>query len=342
MFRIVLFILVFKIFTVHASNDKLYIYTWSGTIPDEIIKRFTKETGINVVLSSYENNESMYAKIKLLGQQATYDIIFPSTYFVNKMVKDGLLEELDKSKIPNFRFINKDVLNLNFDPENKFSIPYAFYLTGISYNTKYVKGKIDSWSNLFEEQYKNRVLLLDDMREVFHMGLNLLGYDVNSVNEDKIKLAYEKLRTLLPNVRLFSSDSTKTTFLSSEVIIGMNWNAEAYQIMVEDSDIKFAYPKEGAIFSMDMFSILKNAKNKENAYKFINFIHRPDVAKDIITTLGSSIPNDEAKKLLDPMLQNNEIIFPKQEIIKKSIIHEDLGSNITIYNKYWEMLKVEN
>ena len=341
MIRVLIFTLIFKISIAYATTDKLHIYTWYNTIPDEIIKRFTKETGVNIILSSYENNEVMYAKIKLLGQQPSYDIVSPSTYFVEKMVKDDLLEELDKSKIPNFRFINKDVLNLNFDPENKFSIPYTMYLTGISYNARYVKDKVDSWNNLFEPQYKNKVLLLDDIREVFHISLNLLGYDVNSINEDQIKLAYEKLHTLLPNVRLFSSDSTKKEFLSSEVVIGMNWNADAYQAMVEDDNLKFVYPKEGAIFSMDMLSILKNARNKENAYKFINFVHRPDIAKDIIEILGATIPNDKAKRLVKPMLQNNEIIFPKQEIIKKSIIHEDLGNNIEIYNKYWEMLKVE-
>ena len=342
MVRILIFILIFKISIAYAATDKLHIYTWYDSIPDEIIKKFTKETGINVILSSYENNEVMYAKIKLLDQQPSYDIVSPSTYFVGKMVKDDLLEALDKSKIPNFRFIDKDVLNLNFDPENKFSIPYIMYLTGISYNAKYIKDKVDSWNNLFESQYKNKVLLLDDIREVFHIGLNLLGYDANSVNETQIKLAYEKLRTLLPNVRLFSSDSTKTNFLSSEVVIGMNWNADAYQAMVEDDNLKFVYPKEGAIFSMDMLSIMKNARNKENAYKFINFIHRPDVAKNIIEILGVTIPNDEARRLVNPALQNDEVVFPKQEIINKSIIHEDLGNNIEIYNKYWEMLKVEN
>lgn len=340
--RILLLTLIFKISIAYASTDRLYIYTWYDTIPEQVVKKFKQETGINVTLSYYENNETMYAKLKLLGQQSSYDIVSPSTYFIKKMVKNNLLEVLDKSKIPNFRFINKDVLGLNSDPENKFSIPYIVYLTGISYNAKYVTEKIDSWNNLFEPQYRNKVLLLDDIREAFHIGLNLLGYDVNSANEGEIKAAYKKLQTLLPNVRLFSPNSTKISFLSFEVVIGMNWNGDAYQAMVEDDNLRFVYPKEGAIFSMDTFAILKNAKNKENAYKFINFIHRPDIAKEIIETLGLSVPNDQAKKLVKPTLQNNEVVFPKQETIKNSIIHEDVGTGIEIYNKYWEMLKVEN
>jgi spermidine/putrescine transport system substrate-binding protein len=325
-----------------CTSEQLYIYTWSGLIPEGVLKKFTQETGINVAISCYENNETMYAKIKLLGRQPSYDIALPSTYFVQKMAKNGLLAEIDKSKIPNFKFINKSVLNMSFDPGNKFSIPYSISLTGILYNQKYIKGKVDSWNNLFEPQYKNKVLLVDDIREIFHVGLNLLGYSVNSVNESEIKAAYEKLCTVLPNVRLFLSDSTKTSFLSEEVIIGMNWNMDACQTMDEDDNLKFIYPKEGAIFAMDTLVVLKNAKNKENAHKFINFVQRPDIAKEIIETEGLSIPNDEAKRLVKPELQSKEVIFPSEKTLKESIIHEDLSENIAIYNKYWERLKVEN
>ena len=333
------FILVRSAF---CSSDCLYIYAWSGIVPDHVIKKFTEETGVNVVMSFYENNETLYAKVKLLGKQPSYDIAFPSTYFVQKMIQNDLLAELDKSKIPNLEFVNKDVMNMSFDYGNRFSVPYSMSLTGILYNEKHIKGKVDSWKNLFEPQYKNKILVVDDIREIFHVGLNLLGYDVNSVNEMEIKAAYDKLCTLLPNIRLFLSDSIKTSFLSEEVIMGMSWNIDAYQTMVEDSNLKFIYPKEGAIFSMDTLVVLKNARNKESAYKFINFVHRPDIAKEIIESMGMSIPNNEAKKLLKPELQNNEVMFPNQQTLKYSIIHEDLGENIAIYNKYWEMLKVEN
>lgn len=341
MIRIVLFIVLF-FNSILAFANKLYIYGWSNGIPDHIIAKFTKETGINVALSTFENNETMYAKLKLLGKRPSYDIVFPSTYFMQKMIKDNLLEELDKSQVPNFRNINKDALNLSFDPENKFSMPYSMYFTGIMYNSSFIKNKIDSWSDLFDPQYKNKVLLLDDVREVFHIGLNLLGYDVNTINEEEIKNAYIKLKSILPNINLFSAESTKKYFLSGDVIIGMQWNDDAYGALLEDKNLKFIYPKEGAIFSMDSFVILKNAKNKENAYKFINFIYRADIAKEIIENNGLSIPNMAAKTLLNPDLQNNKAIFPDSEVIKKSILHNDLGSNIDIYTKYWNMLKVED
>ena len=341
MIKIVLFALLFFNFNLVFAN-KLYIYGWFNSIPDHVIEKFTKETGINVVFSSYENNETMYAKLKLLGKRPSYDLVFPSTYFIQKMIKEDLLEELDKTKIPNIKNINKDALNLNFDPKNKFSLPYAMYFTGIMYNSEFVKNKIDSWANLFDPEYKGKILLLDDVREVFHIALSLLGYDINTVNEEEVKNAYIKLKSILPNVNLFSAESTKKYFLSGDVTIGMNWNSDSYEAMLEDENLKFIYPKEEAIFSIDNFVILKNAKNKENAYKFINFIYRANISKEIIEHNGLSIPNLAAKKLLSAELQNNKVIFPDSEIIKNSILHNDLGSSIDIYTKYWNMLKVED
>ncbi|MSO13394.1 PotD/PotF family extracellular solute-binding protein [Rickettsiales endosymbiont of Trichoplax sp. H2] len=337
---IITLILIFNINMAFAN--KLYIYGWFSSIPDRIINKFTKETGIKVFMSSYENNETMYAKLMLLGKQPSYDIVFPSTYFIKKMAKNNMLEELDKSKIPNFKNINKDVLNLDFDPKNKFSIPYVMWFTGIMYNPKFVDKKIDSWNDLFDPKYKKKVLLLDDVREVFHIALNLLGYDANTVDEKEIKNAYEKLKSVLPNISLFAAESTKQYYLSEDIVVGMSWNGDAYEAMLEDENLKFIYPKEGAIFSMDNFVILKNAKNKENAYQFINFICRTDIAKEIIEEIGLSIPNLAAKNLLDSKFKNNKAIFPSPEVIDKSIIHNDLGESIRLYIKYWNMLKVED
>ena len=338
-----LIITLILIFNVNmAFSNKLYIYGWFGSIPDNIINKFTQETGIKVFLSSYENNETMYAKLMLLGKQPSYDIVFPSTYFIQRMVKNNLLEELDKSKVPNIQNINENVLNLDFDPKNKFSIPYVMWFTGIMYNSKFVDRKINSWNDLFDPKYRKRVLLLDDVREVFHIALNLLGYDVNTVDENEIKNAYDELKSILPNINLFASESTKKYYLSEDVVIGMNWNGDAYEAMLEDEDLKFVYPKEGAIFSMDNFVILKNAKNKENAYKFIDFICRPEIAKEIIEEIGLSTPNLAVKNLLNSELKNNKTIFPSPEVINKSIIHNDLGESIRLYTKYWNMLKVED
>ena len=342
MIKIIFFMILISLNINSVLGNRLYIYGWFNSVPDYILEQFTNETGINVGFSSYENNETMYAKLVLMGKKSSYDIVFPSTYFIPKMVKANLLEELDKSKIKNLENISHDVLNLKFDPKNKFSVPYVMYFTGIMYNSKIITNNIDSWTDLFDDKYQKKVLLIDDMREIFHIGLSLLGYNVNTTNKTEIELAYLKLKSVLMKIKLFSAESIKKYFLSEEVIIGMNWNSDSYEVIKKNSNFKFIYPKEGAIFSMDNFVILKNAKNKENAYKFIDFIYRPDITKKIIEDIGLSIPNKATRMLLNPNLQNNNMIFVSDEIIKNSIIHHDLGSATDVYTKYWSMLKVED
>ena len=151
--------LILVLHTNISFSNKLYLYGWFGSIPEKITNRFTKETGIKIAISYYENNETMYAKLMLLGQQSSYDIVFPSTYFIQKMIRSNILEPLDKSKIVNFKNINSNVLNLSFDPRNKFSIPYVMWFTGIMYNSRFIDKQINSWNDLFDPKYKKKLLL---------------------------------------------------------------------------------------------------------------------------------------------------------------------------------------
>ncbi|WPY00924.1 Putative PotD-like ABC transporter substrate-binding protein [Candidatus Trichorickettsia mobilis] len=342
--RKLLFIILLSVISIsaQANEQKLYIYCWAEELPQKVIDEFVKESGVQVVLSTYDNNESMYSKLKLLGDKAGYDIVCPSSYFIGKMKQDKLLQLIDKSKIPSFKNIDPDALNQSFDPNNEYSIPFMFSYTGILYNTAYIKDNIDSWGDLFNPNYKGKVMLVDDMREVFHAALTLLGYSGNETNEVHIKQAYEKLTSLIPNVKLFSSESTKVPYISEEVIIGMNWNGEAYIAMKENPNLKFIYPKEGAVLSFDNFSIPVGAKNLDNAYKFISFIHRPEIAKQIAEELGYSVPNQAMLEIIDPDLKNNQAIFPPKEVIKNGLFHEDLGKVINIHEMYWEKLKTNS
>ncbi|MFQ3306898.1 MAG: spermidine/putrescine transport system substrate-binding protein [Candidatus Midichloriaceae bacterium] len=334
--------LVFCMVTFFAKSEEIFVYGWAETIPASVIKNFTDETGIKVNFTTFENNETMYAKIKLLSKQPSYDVIFPSNYFIEKLVNEKLLEELDHSQISNIKYIDENVMNLSCDPKNKFSIPYFLYLTGITYNKKFIKEKITSWNDLYSSKYKGRLALPDDIREVFSLGLILLGHNVNSKNELEIKEAYDKVRHLLPNVRLFFSDLVQTDLLSEEVVIAMNWNTNSFQATLLDDNIEFIYPKEGAILSIDNMSILKTSKNKINAHKFINFLHRPEIAKKIIEELKLSVVNDQAKKMLPKDIRENKTMFPDKALIEKSLINNDIGDSIDVYNMYWDMLKVEN
>jgi spermidine/putrescine transport system substrate-binding protein len=336
----VLWVMVMLVAASAEATDKvIYFYNWSEYLPETVIKQFTKETGIKVVYTTYDSNEALYAKIKLLAGEG-YDLVVPSSYYVQKMSKEGLLLKLDTAKLANYKNLDPKRLNKPFDPENKFSIPYLWGSTGIIVNTEQIDpAKITSWADLWNPEFKGKILLLNDVRDVFYMSLRVLGYSGNSTNPDEIKKAYEKLDLLMPNVRLFNSDTPRVPYISGEVQLGMIWNGEAYMAQGENKKFKYIYPKEGAILWMDNLSIPKKAKNVDNAYKLIDFLLRPEIAKAISEEIGYASPNQEAIKLLDKDVRENHTIYPDDKDLACADFQVDIGETITVYEKYWEKLK---
>jgi spermidine/putrescine transport system substrate-binding protein len=334
--RVLLVLLSFGIF---AFGNVLYVYNWSEYMPQSVIQAFQKETGIRVYYSTYDSNEAMYAKVKT-DQSSSYDILVPSTYFVNKMSKEGMLAVIDVSKLSNYKNLDESLLHQPFDPDNKYSVPYLWGSTGISFNARVLgEGAIKSWEDLWSEKYKKSLLLTDDLREVFGMALKTLGYSANTQNPQEIAKAYEKLKLLMPNVKLYNSESPKEFYLGEEVAAGMNFNGENYMANLESPDIHYVYPKEGILLWMDSLVIPTNAKNVENAHKFIDFLLRPEIAKEISEEVGYASPNMAAIELLDDEVRNNPIIYPTKEDLKNSEFQVDLGEALSLYESYWEQLK---
>ena len=327
------------LFSSSIFAEKLYIYNWTEYIPNSLLQQFTKETGIEVVYSTFESNEEMYSKMKLTNGGG-YDLIFPSSYYIGKMAKEGMLAKLDKTKLVNFAQITPSLLNKNFDPENQYSLPYVYGLTGIGINSAEIDPKaVTSWADLWNSKYKGKILLTADSREVFHIALLLKGFSPNTTEDKEIESAYHLLQKLIPNVQSFNSDSPDVPYVQGEVSLGMIWNGSAFRAHKENPDIQFIYPREGVIIWMDNYAIPKNAEHKEAAYKFIDFMLRPESAKEVIETMGFSMPNEGVKALLEPTDVNDLTLFPPQEQIEKGVFQEDVGDAIDIYEKYWHLLK---
>jgi spermidine/putrescine transport system substrate-binding protein len=322
-----------------AAAGKVYVYNWTEYIPEQVLSRFTEETGIEVVYTTYDSNEAMYAKVKLLGGEG-YDVVVPSTYFVNKMRREGLLTPLDRSLLPHLGNLNPAILDKPYDPGNEFSVPYLWGGTGIMVNADYVDPtEVQSWKGLWSEALKGRLLLQNDLREVFGIGLLLKGYSLNDTNPEHIAEVYELLRTLIPSVRVFNSDSPKLAFLGEEVAGGMIWNGEAHMALQEMESLKFVWPREGGILWMDNFVIPKGARNLENAHAFINFMLRPDVAAMCCEEYGYPTPNVPALELLPDDLRNSPVVFPPDEVVERSEFQNDVGDAILVYEQYWQKLK---
>ena len=321
------------------ADGKLVVYNWAEYIPDGVLADFEKETGIKVEYSTYENNEVMYSKLKIQKGKG-YDIVVPSTYLVSKMRDEGLLQKVDKTKLSNFKNLMPDLLNKPYDPNNDYSIPYLWGSTGIGVNSEEIDpSTVTKWADLWDSKWKNKLLLVDDVREAFGMALQKNGHSVNTKNPDEIKQAYEDLQKLMPNVRVFNADAPREPFLAGDVNLGMIWSGEANMAQKENDKIQYIYPKEGAGFWVDSLTIPVGAENIENAHKFIDYMLKPEVGKKVVEQLGYSTPNKEVKALVDSKLQNNPIIFPPSDILSKAEFQQDVGDAIKLYNDYWEKLK---
>ncbi|MES2675366.1 MAG: extracellular solute-binding protein [Pseudomonadota bacterium] len=322
-----------------GEKQKLVIYNWTEYLPETVLEAFTKETGIEVEYATYESNEAMYAKLKLLDGKG-YDIVVPSTFYVEKMRKEGLLQPIDKTMLKNYGNLDTSAMNKMHDPDNQYSIPYLWGSTAIAINGKDVDAsQIKKWADLWKPEYKGKIMLMDDVRDNFYVGLRVCGFNDNSTNEAEIKCAYEKLKSLMPSVKTFNSDSPKTPLIQSNVSIGVIWNGEAYKASEEMENLQYVYPEEGAVIWIDSFAIPKGAVNTAAAHKFIDFMLRAESGKACIEELGYPAPNTAAALLLDEKLRNNKIIFPNKEDVAKGSIHTDIGDANLIYLKYWDLLK---
>ena len=327
---------------VHAAPDELFLFIWSEYLPDQVVEEFTKETGIKVTISTYDSNEAMYAKIKMVGGKG-YDLIVPSSDYVARMARENMLMELDHARIPNLRNLDHDLIAKMVDPQSTYAVPYMWGSTGIAVNTKDINpAKMVSLNDLWRPEFADRLVMPNDMRGVLGIGLKSLGYSLNDTDPEHLRQAYDKLTTLMPRVRVFDSDSPKQALLNGEVQLGAVWNGEAYIAHSENPDIAYVYPKEGYSLWVDSFAIPKGAANIAQAHAFINFLLRPDMAKIICEELGYSSPNKEAVKLLPEEVRENHIVYPTPEELARGEFETDLGAATQIYEDLWTRLKTEN
>lgn len=316
---------------VPLTGEVVYVYNWNLYISDgsdgtlNVNEEFTRRTGIKVIYDIYDTNEILYTKLKTGG--ANYDVIIPSDYMIGKLVEEDMLAPLNFDNIPNAQYIDERFRNMSYDPDNRYTVPYSWGSVGIIYNTKYVTKPVDSWSILWDEDYKGKILMFDNSRDAFAISELLLGLDVNSTSMDDLNAAHDKLLEQKDLVQDYIMDQVFNAMQHEEAWIAPYYAGDYLTMAKENPDLAFCFPKEGYNLFVDAMCIPKNAENKEAAEKYINFLCDPEIMAANLDYIGYSSPSIAVKDYLDPDLAASEVAYPSEDVLARGVTFENLPTD---------------
>ncbi len=323
------------------SKQKVIVYNWGEYLDPEVITMFEEETGIDVIYEEFETNEIMYPKVQ--SGAIAYDVVCPSDYMIQKMLDNGLLAEINFDNVPNLKNIGQRYMDKSreFDPENKYSVPYCWGTVGILYNKTMVDEPIDSWSILWDDKYRDNILMQDSVRDAFGVTLKYLGYSLNSTDLDELTEAMNLLIVQKPLVQAYVIDQVRDKMIGNEAAIGVIYSGEAIYTQNENPDLEYVIPKEGSNIWIDSWVIPKNAEHKENAEAFINFLCRPDIALMNFDYITYSTPNTAARELIeDEDIRSSKIAFPDDSELEHCETFHYLGDEAdAVYMDLWNKVK---
>ena len=331
------------------GDNVVMVYNAGEYIDPEVPKLFEEETGIKVIYDTFETNEEMYPVIQAGG--VVYDAVCPSDYMIEKMMQNHLLQEVDFNNVPNIKEIGKDYMKMceQFDPGNKYVVPYTTGTVGILYNKKMLDDLgvpyPTKWADLWNPKLKGEILMQDSVRDAFMVALKKEGHSMNTVSDAELDEALQDLIKQKPLVQAYVVDQVRDKMIGEEAAVGVIYSGEILYVQGElegtDVEIDYAIPEEGTNVWFDGWVIPWNAKHKENAEKWMNFLCRPDIAAKNFEYITYPTPNVGALALLDKSYTENKAVFPDmKEVLKKGEVYTYLGEeNEAKYNNRWKILK---
>ncbi len=329
--------------SINVYNWGEYISTGADEGTLDVNGEFEKLTGIKVNYTNYATNEELYAKLK--GGGTTYDVIIPSDYMISKMIKEELIQPLNMDNIPNFRYIMDNYRNLAYDPENAYSVPYTWGTVGIIYNAEQIdipKEEID-WDILWDEKYKDQILMFDNPRDAFAVSELLLGYSLNTENPSELKAAAEKLKEQKDVVQAYVMDEVFDKMAAGEALLAPYYAGDALTILEDNEDLDFVVPKSGTNLFVDAMCIPSSAKQKEAAEMYINFMCEPDIAFANIDYICYSTPHSGAYEMLDDEVRESHVSYPDSQFIaNKTTVFVNLSDEANdLMKDLWTEMKSE-
>lgn len=334
------------------KNDgiSINVYNWGEYISDgadegtlDVNAEFEKLTGIKVNYTNYATNEELYAKLK--GGGASYDVVIPSDYMISKMIKEKLIQPLDMDNIPNYKYIMDNYRNLAYDPENAYSVPYTWGTVGIIYNADEIdipKEEID-WDILWNEKYKDQILMFDNPRDAFAIAEIMLGYSLNTEDPAELKAAADKLKEQKDIVQAYVMDEVFDKMAAGEALLAPYYAGDALTILEDNEDLDFVVPKSGTNLFVDAMCIPTSAKQKEAAEMYINFMCEPDIAYANIDYICYSTPHSAAYEMLDEEVRNDPVSYPDSNFVaEKTDVFVNLSDDANeMMSQLWTEMKSE-
>jgi len=329
------------------KGTTLNVYNWGEYISNgsngsmDVNKAFTARYGIKVVYDTFENNEVMYSKIK--GGGVNYDVLFPSDYMVARMISENMLQKLDFSNIPNYKYTDKKYLNLSYDPKNEYSVPYSVGMIGLIYNTKMVTKAPTSWTALWDTQYSKKILMINNPRDAFAIAQSILGIDYNTTKASDWRAAARKLKQQKAVVQSYVNDEVFDKMESGEAALAPYYAGDFLTMKENNPNLAFVYPSEGVNAFVDTMCIPKNALNKAAAELYINFMLEPDVALANAEYICYASPNTAVVNNKNYSLKDNKYLYPDATSMPKTEIYTNLPqSTLNLMGSLWDDVKLYN
>jgi spermidine/putrescine transport system substrate-binding protein len=319
------------------EEKQLNLYNWSDYVAESTIPSFEKKTGIQVTQDVYSSNEELLAKLQAGG--VGYDVIVPSDYMVEIMIKSDVIQKIDKSKIPNFENVSEEFKGLPFDPNNDYSLPYQWGTTGILYNEKEV-GKIDSWDALWNPEFEGQIGMMNDSRETIGAALYRLGYSVNTTDPDQLQEAKASLIEQSPLVRgYFGSTQNRPSVVRGDLLLGHVYSGDGFWAAADNDELAYTIPMPAATRWIDNMTIPNGAPHPDNAHKFINHILDAKVGAELSNYTYFATPNKAALPMIDKALLDIPTYNPPPEVFERLELIEDVGEQTREYERIFTEVK---
>ncbi len=324
-------------------GTKLYVYNWGEYISEgedgtiDVNAEFEKKYGIDVIYDTFDNNEVMYSKLK--GGGVSYDVLIPSDYMIERMIAEDMLEKLDFDNIPNFKYIPEKYRNLSYDETNEYSVPYTVSYTGLIYNTKMVKEAPKSWSALWDEEYTNNILMINNPRDAFAISQSLLGMDYNNESEVSWRTAAQLLKEQKTVSPVYVNDEVFLKMESGEAALAPYYVGDFLSMYENNPDLAFVYPEEGVNYFFDSACILKGTKNKLAAELYIDFLNEPEIALANAEYICYGSPNSSVYENEDYSYYQDEILYPEEGAFKTQIFRNLSPETLALMSELWDDVK---